>query len=386
MRKARQKEVIMKMLMLTLAVLMLAVPVSTQADTERSFEVKSGQTLVVDLETGGNINISGWDREEVTVKVEYSRRAEQYFDVDVVKTGSGVEITSSFHNHGYGSRGESPDLIVTVPRLFNMDLQTMGGSIRIEDVEGEFEGLTMGGSLNLVNLKGEVSLKTMGGNITCKDSELDGHVTTMGGEVLMENLLGDVKGSSMGGAVIYKNVTSRDGKSTGSVVDISTMGGSINVSEAPEGAKVHTMGGDINIRWALKFVKAQTMGGDIEIDEVDGWVKATTMAGDIEVTMVGDPAKGDRNVTLTSMSGDIELTVPAGLSMDLDIELSYTKGHEGVYNIHSDFDFEREETRDWDTDNGSPRKYIYGRASIKGGKHSIRIKTINGDIYLNRGK
>jgi DUF4097 and DUF4098 domain-containing protein YvlB len=164
------------------------------------------------------------------------------------------------------------------------------------------------------------------------------------------------------------------------------MGGYINVNVAPKGAKVSTMGGDIEIRSAKEFVRAKTMGGDIEIDEVDGWVKATTMAGSIEVTMVGNPDKGDRNVSLTSMSGDIELTVPAGLSMELDLELSYTKGHEGDYDIHSDFDFEREETKKWDRDNGSPRKYIYGKASIKGGKHSIRIKTINGDIYLYRGK
>ncbi len=386
MMMARQKEGKMKMLVLTLAVVLLAVPAHTKADVERSIEVKSGQTLYVDLETGGNIEISGWDREEVKVTVDYHGSADQYFDVEIVKTGSGVEITSDLDSHGHGSHGESPDLNVKVPGKFNLDLQTMGGSIHIESVEGQFEGLTMGGSLKLYNLKGQVSLKTMGGNITCKDSELDGHVTTMGGEVLMENLLGSVKGSSMGGAVIYKNVTSRDGKSSGSVVDISTMGGSINVSEAPEGAKVHTMGGDINIRSASEFVKATTMGGDVEIEAVDGWVKATTMGGDIDVQMVGDPDKGDRHVTLTSMSGDIDLTLPAGLSMEFDIELAYTKGHEGDYDIHSDFDFEREETKEWDRDNGSPRKYIYGKGSVKGGKHRIRIKTINGDIYLNKGK
>jgi hypothetical protein len=31
---------------------------------------------------------------------------------------------------------------------------------------------------------------------------------------------------------------------------------------------------------------------------------------------------------------------------------------------------------------GSPRKYIYGKAQIKGGKHKIKIKTINGNITL----
>jgi DUF4097 and DUF4098 domain-containing protein YvlB len=373
----------MKMLTLTLAVLMLAVPVSSEADMERTFKVESGKTLSVDLETGGNLSISGWDKQEVLVVVDFDG-GDEYYDVEIEKTGHGIDISSDMVN-GRGHR-HAPDFEIKVPRRFNLDLQTMGGSIEIDNVEGEIEGLTMGGELELTNLRGEIALKTMGGDITCRDSDLDGYVTTMGGEVLMENLVGSVKGSSMGGAVIYKNVTSRDGKSTGGVVDISTMGGSISVSVAPEGAKVHTMGGDIRIKSAKKFVRAKTMGGDVEIDQIDGWVKATTMGGDIEVTMVGDPDKGERHVTLTSMAGDIDLTVPDGLSMEFDIELAYTKGHEGDYDIHSDFDIEKEKTGTWDRDNGSPRKYIYGKGSVKGGKHRIRIKTINGHIYLNKGK
>lgn len=381
--EAQEKEGKMRMLALTLAVLMLAVPFSSRADIEKTFKVESGKTLSVDLETGGSISILGWDREEVLVEVDFHRNEGDY-DVEIEETRQGIRVTSDMA--GSRGHGRAPDFEIKVPRRFNLELQTLGGSIDIDSVEGEIEGVTMGGELNLSNLRGEVALKTMGGDITCRDSELDGYVTTMGGEVLMENLVGNVKGSSMGGAVIYKNVTSRNGKSTGGVVDISTMGGSIKVSVAPEGAKVHTMGGDIRIKSAKEFVRAKTMGGDIEIDEVDGWVRATTMGGDIDVIMVGNPDKGERHVTLTSMAGDIHLTVPAGLSMEFDIELAYTKGHEGDHDIHSDFDIEKEETKTWDRDNGSPRKYIYGKGSVKGGKHRIRIKTINGDIYLNKGK
>ena len=64
------------------------------------------------------------------------------------------------------------------------------------------------------------------------------------------------------------------------------------------------------------------MGGNIEIDAVDGLVKATTMGGDVNVRMVGDPAKGKRDVEIQSMGGDIMLTVPSALSMDFDITLT----------------------------------------------------------------
>jgi DUF4097 and DUF4098 domain-containing protein YvlB len=160
----------------------------------------------------------------------------------------------------------------------------------------------------------------------------------------------------------------------------------INVSDAAEGADVHTMGGNIHIKSARKFVKAKTMGGDISIDAVDGKVKATTMGGKINVTMTGDPKKGDRAVKLTSMGGDITLTVPAGLSMDVDIQLVYTKRAKKKYNIVSDFKLKVEESSDWEVGKGSPRKTIYGKADIAGGKHKIKIKTINGNIYLKKSK
>jgi DUF4097 and DUF4098 domain-containing protein YvlB len=380
--KAQRKEGIVKSVVLMLALVALAAPVASGADMERRFDVKSGQKLWVDLEPGGAISISGWDRDEVLVRVDYNDYRPGDIEIDFDQSGSGIEVTSELIDHWGRDGGRAPDFEIMVPRKFSMELQTLGGSIDIEGVEGEFEGLTMGGSLNLSNLKGDIALRTMGGNITCRDSELDGSVSTMGGQVLMENLVGNVKGSSMGGHVIYKNVASRDGVSTEGTVDISTMGGNISVNEAPDGAKVSTMGGDIHIKKAAKFVRAKTMGGDVRIDDVDGWVKATTMGGDIDVVMTGDPDKGDREVSLTSLSGDIELTVPSGLSMDVDIELAYTKGHEGDYDIHSDFEIEKERTEHWEDENGSPRKYIYGKGKIKGGKNRILIKTINGDVYL----
>jgi len=122
------------------------------------------------------------------------------------------------------------------------------------------------------------------------------------------------------------------------------------------------------------------MGGDIKIDSVDGTVEATSMAGDIAVNLTGD---GD--VTLVSMKGDITLVVPAGLSMEVDIQLAYTQNSARNFKIVSDFDIRQEETQQWDNEHGTPRRYIYGRGSIGGGRNKIKIETINGNIYLKRG-
>jgi DUF4097 and DUF4098 domain-containing protein YvlB len=375
----------MKKIMLLFLTVCFAGFAFAQETIEKEFKVAMGKRLDLNLKTGGSVEISGWDKELLTAKVYLDGRDWEDCKVDFKETSSGVQIHSSFigkwRNHSTDVRCE-----IKVPKRFDLEIQTMGGEVSIMNVEGEISGKTMGGKLQLSGLKGKIDLTTMGGNITLTSSDLDGKVHTMGGQVLLQDVKGSVKGSSMGGNVIYKNVTNREGKSTGEEVRISTMGGDINVDDAPAGAEVHTMGGDINIRRAAQFVKAKTMGGDIDIDAIDGWVQATTMGGDVTVTMVGDPEKGRRDVELVSMGGDITLTVPAGLSMEFDIELAYTKESRRNYKIINDFEMQQETSKEWTYERGSPRKYIYGTGSVAGGKNKIRIETINGNVYVKKGK
>jgi len=68
--------------------------------------------------------------------------------------------------------------------------------------------------------------------------------------------------------------------------------------------------------------------------------------------------------------------------MDIDVELMFTKGTSGRYNIESDMTLDLETTPDWEYDRGSPRKYIYGTATINGGDNRIRIRTANGNVII----
>jgi DUF4097 and DUF4098 domain-containing protein YvlB len=386
-----------------ISLVLVFLSVGAKPDTiEKEFKVAMGKKLELDLKTGGTIDITGWDKELIHFNIRLGGRDARDSKVDFDETPAGVRVYSYQTGH---SRNHSTNLRfeIKVPRKFDIEIESNGGGISIANVEGTMRGRTMGGRLDLTGLKGYVDLKTMGGEISVTNSDLDGEVKTNGGRVLIQDVTGDLKGSSLGGQMIRKNVTNRRGDSTKDRVHISTMGGDIDVDDAPSGADVQTMGGNIRIRSASKFVKAKTMGGAIEIghangqvnvttmggniriDSVDGTVQATTMAGDIDITMVGDPEKGDRSAKLKSMSGDVELTVPATLSMDLDITLAYTKESSRDYKIISDFPIKLEYTKEWEHSHGSPRKYIYGTGTIAGGKNRLRIETVNGDVYLKKG-
>ncbi|OGU56405.1 MAG: hypothetical protein A2V66_06190 [Ignavibacteria bacterium RBG_13_36_8] len=351
---------------------------------EKEFKVKSGQKLTIDLQTGGEIRIESWEKEMVKVTAIFGGRDAEDIDLEFDESPLGILITTDYYGRN-NNRSSNIRFEIMVPKKFDVDFETMGGDIRINGVEGELEGTTMGGELELNNLKGYVSMTTMGGAITLSDSEVEGKVKTMGGSVTLENIVGDVDASSMGGKVTQKNVKGKKG-TIGKELHMSTMGGAITVDDAPNGAYLKTMGGSIEVKSAGIFVEAETMGGGIDIDAIDGWIKAKTMGGDVRVTMVGDPKKGERDVTLTSMGGDIELAVPDGLDMEIDIEIAFTKKYEGDVEIYSDYKIEKEISKEWEYDHGSKRKYLTGTGKVGSGKNKIKIRTINGNVYINKSK
>jgi DUF4097 and DUF4098 domain-containing protein YvlB len=362
--------------------------VETEGDSYH-FDVSPGETIHFDLKSGAGVTIRGWDKSKA--EVTYAQRGKGHkHDVEILEQRDGLLITSDIDIHEGTSR--NLDFEIRLPLKYNVHFESMGGGLKIVDLTGRFTGNTMGGGLTLWEVDGTVSLTTMGGAIEVIDSDLDGKMSTMGGTVYLKNVVGDLDATSMGGNVRYENVRGRNGKlraPEGSLealgiktVSISTMGGDIEVDEAPAGAWVKTMGGDIEVIEASGFVRATTMGGNVNIEVTDGWVDATTMAGDVDVTVTGGFGEGEKGVNLSSMSGDISLMIPAGLPVDLDLTISYTKNSSQDFEFISDIDLDIERSKDWDYSNGSPRKRIHGKATVGSGKCPIVIKTINGNIRL----
>ncbi len=347
-------------------------------DLNRTFPASPDGKLVLDLETGGDIVIRAWNRNEVSFTVEITGRDSDQVTVEFDQSSRAIEVFSE-----YKTRRARADvnMEIKVPARFNLDVSTTGGDLDISGITGRIEGSSMGGDLVLSQLGGRLDLSTMGGDIELTQSEVDGSLHTMGGDVTITDVTGNINGTTMGGDVKYTNVrSSRSG--TKEQVKISSMGGDVNVDEALFGADVSTMGGDIQIRKAGQYVKATTMGGDIDVQELNGWIEANTMGGDVVVNMVGG-TEGDRHVELSSMGGTIELTVPRGLDMDIEVEIRLGDSDEDKYEIISDLNVEVEKNDDrrW---RSSREVVATGRTGS--GKNRIKISTVNGDVILREGR
>ena len=386
-----RKGACLSMVLIVAALLLPAVAsVETDGDTYE-YDTSPGQTIYFDLKSGAGVSIRGWY--ESKAEVTYVQRGEGHsHTVQINPQRDGLMITSDMDIRE--GRARDLDFEVRVPRKYNVHFESMGGGLRIVDLEGKFTGSTMGGGLTLREVEGTVKLTTMGGAIEVTSADLDGKMSTMGGTVYLKDVVGDLEAKSMGGNVRYENVRGRDGelRAPGGSIDgmgiktvtITTMGGDIEVDEAPAGAWVKTMGGDIEVDNARGFVKALTMGGGVNISVVDGWVDASTMAGDVDVRVSGGLGEGEEGVNLSSCCGDVSLALPADLPVDLDLTISYTKNSSQDFKIISDFDLEIERSKAWDYSNGSPRKRIHGTARMGSGKYPIVIETVNGNIRLKK--
>ena len=349
---------------------------------EKEFTASSGKKLTVEL-PGADVDITGWDQERVSVTTRCSGRDEEIGAFDFHENSNGVEICSG----NIGNRPGYPKdfkFEIRVPKQFDIEINLMAGRISINDVAGHIKGVSMSGDLNLRALKGALNLETMAGNISLFNSEVSGQVKTMAGQVVMQGVSGSIHGSSMTGDVVHRKSAQQLQKPS-SEIRLSRMAGDIIVAHAPAGADLTTLAGNIRVRSGAGLVKAQTTAGNIVIDAVDGSVHAWTMAGGASVRMVGQADKGKRDVEITTMGEVTELTVPANLSMQVEIALAQTVDRVRDYRIISDFEIQQSDSGTWVHDEGTARKYLYATGSFAGGRNTIRIKTVNADVYLRKG-
>jgi beta-lactamase regulating signal transducer with metallopeptidase domain len=344
---------------------------------EREVPAAAGEVLVLDLETGGSVDLNGWDESRVRVRARLGGRDWRETRVAVERAEGGVRVRSRQESTG-GSSSTSHSFEISVPRRFDVRLRSAGGAVTIVGLDGAFEGHTGGGALVLEHLTGRASLSTGGGQVEVTDSDLDGQVSTGGGIVKLSRVRGGLRGRSGSGPVI-------DSGEAGGVVHIERAGGDVVLDEAPGGARVSTGGGRIHIGPASGTVEATTGGGDVDIGPVAGSVKAGTGAGEVKVTLI-DAAGAAQSVDITTGSGTVVVELPASLDARFDLETAFTQRFGRETRIDSDWVLDRETTPDWDDRQGTPRRYARARGVAGSGRGLVRVRAVNGDVVVRRGE
>lgn len=284
-------------LILGLAVLMLTGCSDMLADRDaslsKSFQVSEGGRLSLDADVG-SIEVSSSDGTSLTIdvirkiKTSNADKAEEILRksrLDFRQEGRDVVVKAEHRQDDHWKsfwNGRSLEVryVITVPRRYNIDLKTEGGSIRVSDLEGEVTVRTSGGSLQLGKILGAVNGKTSGGSISVEGCSGPLEVNTSGGSISLGKLTGSVHAHTSGGSIHIDEAMGD--------LNASTSGGSIQatLSKQPvSSSELNTSGGSIQLYLnpALNLnLTAKANGGRVETDVpvmVEGKIERSSLQG-----------------------------------------------------------------------------------------------------------
>ncbi len=189
----------------TRAVAAIVPNLARESDTTlvRTIEAAPGGRIVFDLETGGTLDIRGWDEPRVQVRARLG--GADWRDTRVsLERGEGGVVLRARSEGERNSSSTSHTFEISVPHRFDIRVKSAGGRVSIVDVDGEFTGESGGGGLTLERVHGQADLSTGGGDVRVTDSELTGEVGTGSGTVDFVRVKGPLKGNSGSGPVMSR--------------------------------------------------------------------------------------------------------------------------------------------------------------------------------------
>ncbi len=378
----------------------------------------------------GDVTIRGGSGKKVIVTQEF------FFDVDTEKeaeaafkryrarvsfSGNRVEVIGQDRNR---RRYVETSYQATVPNRFNVNVETMGGNIKLDVLEGRTDLETLGGDVDVSDMVGDLRVETAGGDVTVKeiageaslktaggDVELRGarngpfKLKTAGGDIIVRSVEGDVDAATSGGDVKARQITGDVDLSTsgGDIIlekiegkshSASTSGGDVEAQNVMGDLELKTSGGEVTATLIAGDLYGRTSGGDIEIDDVSGDADISTSGGNLEIARVmgrlsGKTSGGDiealvigngmlkESIRLSSSGGDITIKLPRDVKATVDAEIRTQDRFEN-YTIRSDFKLKIDDEVE------SYHRVITGTGDINGGGPLIELTTSEGNISIEK--
>ena len=231
---------------------------------EKKLPASAGETLTIATDVGA-VKVVGTSENEVSVVADMRGRERDLnsFEITAERTSTGVEVKGRAPRHdSWFGRSFDMDVqfTVRVPHRYNVSMNTSGGDIDVNSVQGSVRGETSGGAIRIGGIDGTVDLTTSGGDVRAERLTGPVHLESSGGEIVIAGASGDV--------------------------DAGTSGGNVRISDVEGRVRAETSGGDIIIRVRMgnQGVYAETSGGNIEIalqKGVGATIDASTSGGEV---------------------------------------------------------------------------------------------------------
>jgi hypothetical protein len=258
----------------------------------------------VDVYVVGNNN-------QMLTKEEIKKRLEEDYILDIdIHNGELHATAKSRRSNLNWRRSLSIGFKVYVNKQTTTNINTSGGSIRLDNLAGAQLFQTSGGSINVDRLTGPVKGETSGGSINVSNSKPLIDLQTSGGSVTATNCAGIIK--------------------------LRTSGGSLNLNNLKGTINAQTSGGSVRGDNIDGEIITGTSGGSVNLSVISGSVDASTSAGSMHVQLlhVGKYIKIDAN------SGHVDLELPANQGLNVDL-----RGNHVNFDMNGKFEGVKEKER-----------------------------------------
>ena len=212
-----------------------------------SFPVGPIGRLILKLDCG-EVQVVASDQNTVEIQAKRdvarasgSEAAKILAEENLVFKQSGHDISVTTHNppslrhRSFWSLFSQPNIRasyrVIVPRQFEAHVETLGGDVKADGIQGSVYAKTAGGELDFNNIGGKLDGNTLGGDVRAKDCSNELALHTTGGSITVKNF-------------------------SGPALHESTLGGEVSAdfAAAPKSdCELHTTGGDITATIPLCF-------------------------------------------------------------------------------------------------------------------------------------
>ena len=250
-------------------------------DTDTTFAAQGASRLDVENH-GGEIVVEAWDRDEIRVRAEHSRRRH----VEIRRSGETVYVEAA----GNGFSGVA-DYHIQVPARFDVSVEGWQTTITVEGTTGRIDAETFTGSVSVTGGRDRVSASTVAGSLSIAGAR------------------GDVNAESVSGTI---RIADAEGW-----INAETMSGTIRVSDSRGSVVAETVAGTVVLEGvAATSVEATTVGGSIEFKgetTPDGDYYFNTHGGRILLEL---PSSTDAELEVYTASGRVRVDHPAAAAQE----------------------------------------------------------------------
>lgn len=179
-------------------------------DTDTVFAA-DGATRI-DIEgASGDVVVRGWDRDQIRVRAEHSRRTA----LDIRHRGGTIFLEAEGRNWT-----AIADFEINVPRGMDVSVDGFNVAVDVEGVGSGVEVSTIQGDVRVVGARGDVRIETVNGRVEMEDVDGKIEVSSPAGHMTFRDIGGELRVEAVGGSVRMERMRTHG-------ADVSSVGGRI---------------------------------------------------------------------------------------------------------------------------------------------------------------